>query len=729
MAKNTEESNIEGGQIDVSNKNEHKNSKGQNETKIGRPISLMEEYSHVAKALEDTETRMRLRHHPTLFDRAPPIEVDDLKDLEYERQKKKLKQQEEQSHHQQQQQQQQPGDGVTPNVAPITASISENATVFSLRRLELKQIFAITNRIEVQVVPKNTNTLSSTFRFESILRLDVSHNELTDLPGLSLFKNLRTLDLNRNWFNTLPSEIGTLPELRTLIASRNFLRPNNQSLRLDALRESARQLTTLDLRYNQKCGRPFHRDKVRDELLPLTPTIQMTLWEELGDTPGTYVGSSAAVRDPILLRSQLEPLGTVALRKRLVCDFGRPPTHPSEVDRAGVMRDLLEAYFEEGMAYFPNNGAVPPASVDDDDDNDNDNDNDDNDNNDDNDDGGADFDALIADRTTLQLHGTPVPQAKLDGLLVELKKWTSHTGLVNKNRERPSIRASNYMILRRPKSREELAREEQLLSERNNHKNANNNNHNNANKNANNNNNKKSPEELAREEQLLSERNNHNANNNHKANNNANNNNKANNNNNKKSRRALRKAKKLERYRKLWELGISALRDVDPVFADQHCTEIAVTYGFSGSPHLDKQNCGPFYGLSLGTFDDSDGKGGIVVESSARVVVQVNTKHRLGRVDGRYVHWVKPWGGNHQHQQHQHEHQQHQHQHQHQQQEHQHQHEHPHQHLRKPEQSTTVLDGKERKEREERYSLIYYETGNDFVKPGPAVFSVPADPL
>jgi hypothetical protein len=27
----------------------------------------------------------------------------------------------------------------------------------------------------------------------------------------------------------------------------------------------------------------------------------------------------------------------------------------------------------------------------------------------------------------------------------------------------------------------------------------------------------------------------------------------------------------------------------------------------------------------------------------------------------------------------------------------------------------------------ERYSLIYYETGNNFIKPGPAVFSIPKD--
>ena len=175
----------------------------------------------------------------------------------------------------------------------------------------------------------------------------------------------------------------------------------------------------------------------------------------------------------------------------------------------------------------------------------------------------------------------------------------------------------------------------------------------------------------------------------------------------------IRKAKKLERYRRLWELGIDALRTVDPVFADTNCTEIAVTYGFTGSPHRDKQNCGPFYGLSLGDFDNSEGKGGIVVESSARLVVQMNTKNRLGKVDGRYVHWVAPWGGDASADA-----------------------------TAGATASSAYRDGdkqqseelepapaaeEKQQQQQQRYSLIYYETGNDFVKPGPAVFSLPID--
>ena len=62
----------------------------------------------------------------------------------------------------------------------------------------------------------------------------------------------------------------------------------------------------------------------------------------------------------------------------------------------------------------------------------------------------------------------------------------------------------------------------------------------------------------------------------------------------------------------------------------------AVSLSFS-----DKQNVGPFYGLALGSF--AEGEGGLCVECSARVVANINTRNRLGKVDGRYPHWVAPY--------------------------------------------------------------------------------------
>jgi hypothetical protein len=60
-----------------------------------------------------------------------------------------------------------------------------------------------------------------------------------------------------------------------------------------------------------------------------------------------------------------------------------------------------------------------------------------------------------------------------------------------------------------------------------------------------------------------------------------------------------------------------AINSVDPKFARKYAA-LAVTQGFQGSPHIDKQNIGPFYGLALGNFDE--GTGGIRVECSARVI-------------------------------------------------------------------------------------------------------------
>ena len=460
------------------------------------PLALLEEYKPVVTALEEIERKLRLKHHPKLIERAAPIEVDDLRDL-------------------QQQRECQQSESTTPIKDSTTATMSEEATVASLRKRGLKEVFAIDHRI----------LLPPSFGFQILLSLDVSHNELTDLPGLSALKNLKTLDLNRNWFSTLPSEVGTLHHLETLLAARNFFKPNQPSLRLEMLRTSCPNLSILDLRYNQKCCRPLHRDRIREALLPLEPTIDMTLWEEeahgnnnnnSNSNQNNYVGSSAAQRDPVLLRSQLEPLGTVALRKRLVCDFGRDPTDPAKIDRAGVMRDLLKAYFHEGLACFPEyksngngdgnengdeNGTATKSNHDSD---------------------IIDYDSLVANRKSFQLYGIPVPEDKLQALMTELQKWTAYTGLVNKNRERPSIDASNYMILRRPTEPKSDT--------------------------------KPSCKPI--------------------------------------SRRALRKAQKRERYRALWVAGINALHAIDPAFARNNCTEIAITHGFSGSPHRDKVSFG-----------------------------------------------------------------------------------------------------------------------------------------
>jgi hypothetical protein len=70
-------------------------------------------------------------------------------------------------------------------------------------------------------------------------------------------------------------------------------------------------------------------------------------------------------------------------------------------------------------------------------------------------------------------------------------------------------------------------------------------------------------------------------------------------------------------------------------------TTTTSTTDCTGSPHIDKQNTGPFYGLAMGDFPL--GQGGIGVELDAFTMAVMDTKGKLGKVDGRYPHWVMPY--------------------------------------------------------------------------------------
>jgi hypothetical protein len=488
-------------------------------------MDLTKEFSDVVAVLQQIETNLRVTYKPHLLNRLNDSSSN-CGDTEPSRNNK-------------------------PSTDTTKVVFNQDSTVAAVQSEENLRYFS-------------TDMISSapSFRsFSTITCLNLKNNELMDIPGLSSLVNLRSLNLERNWFNTLPLEIGKLTKLETLVASRNFLRPNASSLLFRDLKLLL-NLRNFDVRYNQKLGCIRHRDLILNELQQLEE-LKLTLWEEVGSIPGSYVGASAAERNEHLLRSQLEPWGTVHLRRRLVEDFGQEPTDPEVIDRAGVMERLLKCYEEEGL-----------------------------------------MDKFgYAHRKRVYVEGTPISESSVNELLLLLRAWTDETGKVAKNRERPSIRASNYMILRSEKL-DKSSDDRHSLTDR-------------------------------------------------------------------ASRRANRKAKKLLTYKKLWDLALNTLKDVDAAFAER-CTEIAVTYGFQGSPHIDKQNCGPFYGLALGDFPD--GQGGICVESSARVIAVVNTKNRLGRVDGRYPHFVDAYDEN-----------------------------------------------------SERYSLIFYETGNQFVKPGPAIYSMPTE--
>ena len=64
------------------------------------------------------------------------------------------------------------------------------------------------------------------------------------------------------------------------------------------------------------------------------------------------------------------------------------------------------------------------------------------------------------------------------------------------------------------------------------------------------------------------------------------------------SARSKIEAAKLAKYKRLFDLAVETLSEVDESFSERF-TALAVTKNFVGSPHIDTLNVGPFYGLSL----------------------------------------------------------------------------------------------------------------------------------
>ena len=140
-----------------------------------------------------------------------------------------------------------------------------------------------------------------------IIALDLSHNEIAELPGLTALTALTALDLSRNWFNFLPIEIGQLTNLRWLDVSRNFLRSNPDSLRLLELAKLPK-LKTLNIKFNRKCDKL----SVVQMIAKVLPSVacQITVSAEL-HSEGAFVGATPGDRDATTLRAQLEPYSTL----------------------------------------------------------------------------------------------------------------------------------------------------------------------------------------------------------------------------------------------------------------------------------------------------------------------------------------------------------------------------------------------------------------------------------
>lgn len=87
----------------------------------------------------------------------------------------------------------------------------------------------------------------------------------------------------------------------------------------------------------------------------------------------------------------------------------------------------------------------------------------------------------------------------------------------------------------------------------------------------------------------------------------------------------------------LWDLCRSLIYSVVP---DACYTALAVTQAFSGSPHVDAHDTTHQHVVALGNF-----QGGELCADHGSSVVRIDCKNRLGRLDGRNVHWVQGWKG------------------------------------------------------------------------------------
>jgi len=316
---------------------------------------------------------------------------------------------------------------------------------------------------------------------------DIPSTTITSLP------NVTRLNISRNWFTELPTGIGQLTKLQKLNASHNMLRSSQSALLLlpppllsssstiitssdnkknntnttsyatkkddvDSDRDNDKEETTsilrslknlveLDLTFNQKCSHQKTKDKVAKELYNYNNnnnnnhnhsccTLKMTInFPPPSPLSGgannitDFIGSSAAVRDPGLLRSQLECWSTTALRRRLVADFGEVPTNPSSVSRGTVMEKLLALYAKEEQEQEIQRHCQPQ-------------DRNDNNNN---------HDKVRGLRKIVYADGRVVQDESLrNELLVALMGWKA--SWTETNNERASINANNYMILTSPES-------------------------------------------------------------------------------------------------------------------------------------------------------------------------------------------------------------------------------------------------------------------------------------
>ena len=373
-----------------------------------------------------------------------------------------------------------------------------------------------------------------------------------------LQRHLLRLNLSRNEFKELPPALGTLTALTHLNLSRNKLRrlPTNlhqwQALQaLDVSSNDFRNLDALPLAALQAL--PVL------QLLDLRhcPCIgrygsndQQALANLFGDRvsitqqvipPDKKL--HAADRDASLLLSQIVPHATGVLRRRLSLVYG-DTTDPEHVDREEVLARLVAAHTNDN-GYGGQGGP----------------------------------------RARRHIQGIPVEDRLCVNLKREMDKWVEkdlwrrlQPGEVH--RERTNIDAQHYMILKSPrafsstaavaegvegvvKEVEELVEELEGVEEGDREKREEQKEE------------KEEKEEMGETEKKEKKET--------------------------RSRVAIKAAAKVDTHQDMWDMAMQLLSTVDMDFSTK-VTAIAFTKNFKGSCHIDTQNSGPFYGLSLGDF-------------------------------------------------------------------------------------------------------------------------------
>ncbi|CAD7968371.1 unnamed protein product [Amoebophrya sp. A25] len=426
----------------------------------------------------------------------------------------------------------------------------------------------------------------------------------------TFIQGLRTLNLDRNNLKSFPwRALEVMPNLETLVVTRNLLRPS--SLQVFIQEESSYghtheekeceggsqappappvldrhtsdahdikriiprlcrvlpSLRVLDLRFNKRLGCPLLLAKLHEEAAPYGLEIKMSLF-------GQLEGARPADRDAQDLRAQLEPHPTRVLRRRLAqmheivdrvpheqvgdgeCKIASTTNQDvalredednyhdkngyEELEREEVMCRLLDCY-QRGFERRPSLGGK-----------------------------------RFCDR----FYGTPVEEALCAEMLEECRRWVAaeEKKASKSTRERPSIKAAHYMILRRSDV-EVVGVEMQEDAHRT------------------------TPAAVGSTDPQSSRLDRFEP-------------------STAASRKQARFLRKQRKHQAVWDVARRIVESVDPEFASTQWTQLAVTHNFEGSPHIDKQNTGFFYAIAVGDFGRDRKQEDIKVTQASSTLVQ-----------------------------------------------------------------------------------------------------------